>query len=38
MSSPETEIRDAQADAVRVTDDTITIDLSDGRTISAPLA
>lgn len=37
MSSLEYEIRLARAQSVFVTDDTLTVDLSDGRTISVPL-
>jgi hypothetical protein len=38
MSTSATESRPAQAATVVVTDDTLTIDLVDGRTVSAPLA
>ena len=37
MSSLASEIRLARAQDVVVTDDTLTVDLSDGRTISVPL-
>ena len=37
MSSLAFEIRLARAQAVDITDDTLTVDLSDGRTISVPL-
>ena len=38
MSSLLTEIQVARAQNVTVTDDSLTVDLADGRTISAPLA
>src|SRR6266852_4870801 len=38
MSSLAFEIRQARASHVTVTDDTLTVDLADGRTISVPLA
>jgi hypothetical protein len=38
MSSLAFEIRQARASHVTVTDDTLTVDLTDGRTISVPLA
>lgn len=38
MSSLAFEIRSARAQRVAITGDTITVDLADGRTISAPLA
>ena len=38
MSSLVFEIRSARAQRVAITGDTITVDLADGRTISAPLA
>jgi hypothetical protein len=38
MSSSASDSRPAQALQVAVTDDTLTIDLVDGRTVSAPLA
>ena len=37
MSSLAFEIRSARAQNVAVTDDTLTVDLSDGRTIAVPL-
>ena len=37
MSSLAFEIRQARAQHVTVTDDTLTVDLADGRTISVPL-
>jgi hypothetical protein len=38
MSSSAADIQAAIAKAVAVTDDTLSVELSDGRTISAPLA
>ncbi|HEX2094141.1 MAG TPA: DUF2442 domain-containing protein [Longimicrobiaceae bacterium] len=38
MSTSTTEIRIPDATDVRVTDDALTVDLSDGRTLSVPLA
>jgi hypothetical protein len=38
MSSSAVEIRQARAQAVNVTDDGLTVDLADGRTITVPLA
>jgi hypothetical protein len=38
MSSSSVEIRDARALEVLVTDDTLTVELVDGRTLSVPLA
>lgn len=38
MSTSGNDLRPAQAQNVVVTDDTLTIDLVDGRTVSAPLA
>jgi len=38
MSSSAIEIRQARAQAVNVTDDALTVDLADGRTITVPLA
>ena len=38
MSTSANDLRPAQAQNVVVTDDTLTIDLVDGRTVSAPLA
>lgn len=38
MSTLLTEIQVARAQQVTVTDDSLTVDLADGRTISAPLA
>ena len=38
MSTLLTEIQVAKAQQVTVTDDSLTVDLTDGRTISAPLA
>jgi len=38
MSSSAVEIRQARAQAVNVTDDALTVDLTDGRTITVPLA
>ena len=37
MSISEVEIKIPKIEAVRVTEDTLSVDLSDGRTISAPL-
>ena len=38
MSTSENDRRPAKAQNVAITDDTLTIDLVDGRTVSAPLA
>jgi hypothetical protein len=38
MTSFSVDIRSARVQAVVITDDTLTVDLTDGRTISAPLA
>ncbi len=38
MSTLPTEIQVAKAQAVTVTDDSLTVDLTDGRTLSVPLA
>lgn len=38
MSSSESDARVAQAQAVSLTDDTLLVDLADGRTVSAPLS
>jgi len=38
MSSSATEIRQAQAQRVEVTDDALVVDLIDGRTVLVPLA
>ena len=38
MSSSGTEIQEARANAVRVSDDALTVELVDGRTIIVPLA
>jgi hypothetical protein len=38
MSSSSAESRPAQATGVVVTDDTLSVDLTDGRTLSVPLA
>jgi len=38
MSSSATEIRQAQAQRVEVTDDALVVDLVDGRTVLVPLA
>ena len=38
MSSSAVEIRQARAQAVNVTEDALTVDLADGRTITVPLA
>ena len=38
MTSSPTELRPAQAQGVTVTDDTLSVDLTDGRTVSVPLA
>lgn len=37
MSSSDAEIRVATAEAVRVTEDSLVVDLVDGRTVSVPL-
>ena len=38
MSTSETQLKEAVAQRVRIDDDALTVDLSDGRTIAAPLA
>jgi len=38
MSISETELREAMAQSVSVTDDSLSVDLADGRTIVVPLA
>ena len=38
MSSSEADSRSTQARQVTITDDTLTVDLVDGRTVSVPLA
>ncbi len=38
MSTSETELSSACAEKVDLTDDTLSVELTDGRTISAPLA
>jgi hypothetical protein len=38
MSISETELQEALAESVTVTEDTLTVDLVDGRSISVPLA
>ena len=38
MSTSPTELRPAQAQNVTITDDTLSVDLLDGRTVSVPLA
>ncbi len=38
MSTSETDLRNAFAESVSVTDDELTVDLADGRTITAPLS
>ena len=38
MNSLTTEIQSARAEQVMVTDDTLIVDMTDGRTISVPLA
>ena len=38
MSTFKAEQREAKADSVRITEDTLAVDLLDGRTISVPLA
>ncbi|CAN5193939.1 DUF2442 domain-containing protein [soil metagenome] len=38
MSSSTIELRSTAAQQVRVTEDTLTVDLADGRTLSVPLA
>jgi hypothetical protein len=38
MNSSTAELRPSQARAVSLTDDTLTVELTDGRTISVPLA
>jgi len=37
MSSLDVEIQEARAQAVRITDDSLTVDLVDGRTVIVPL-
>jgi len=38
MSTSETQLKEAVAQRVRIDDDALTVDLSDGRTIAVPLA
>ena len=38
MTTSQTQIREALADSVTTTEDALVVELSDGRTISAPLA
>jgi hypothetical protein len=38
MSTSETQLKEAAAQAVRIDEDALTVDLSDGRTIAVPLA
>ena len=38
MSTSETQLKEAVAQRVRIDDDALIVDLSDGRTIAAPLA
>ena len=38
MSSSESDVRLAEAKAVSITDDSLVVDLVDGRTVSVPLA
>ena len=38
MTSSPSEVRQAQAERVEVTDDSLIVDLADGRTVIAPLA
>jgi hypothetical protein len=38
MTTSPTEVREALAQAVRVTDDALTVDLVDGRTLAVPIA
>ncbi len=38
MNSSAVEVREAQATRVEVSDDTLSVELADGRTIAAPLA
>jgi len=38
MSTSDTELREALAENVKVDDDTLVVDLADGRTISVPIA
>jgi hypothetical protein len=38
MSTSETQLREAAAQGVKIDDDALTVDLSDGRTIAVPLA
>src|ERR1700692_3330793 len=38
MSTSETQLKEASAQGVRIDDDALTVDLSDGRSIAVPLA
>jgi Protein of unknown function (DUF2442) len=38
MSTSETQLKEATAQRVRIDEDALTVDLSDGRTIAVPLA
>jgi hypothetical protein len=38
MNTSETELREALAQSIHVNDDALTVDLVDGRTVTAPLA
>ncbi len=38
MSSSPTELRPAQAQGITITDDSLCVDMTDGRTVSVPLA
>src|SRR5712692_7265145 len=38
MRTSETELREAMAQSIRLTDDALTVDLVDGRTVTVPLA
>ena len=38
MSTSQTELRAAQAEDVHVTEDSLVVDLADGRTVSVPIA
>jgi len=38
MGTSETQLKEAAAQGVRIDDDALTVDLSDGRTIAVPLA
>lgn len=38
MSTSETQLKEAAAQGVKIDDDALTVDLSDGRTIAVPLA